>query len=256
MGKKFKILSTILSLALLATTLSPATVKAANAASEIVVASDVVGERTNIQFLEGNPGDTHLVYTYNQNGNTYKVVENASENFQKVECQIFQLNENGTYVKNSTQRVSVDNEGNPQITIESATGDIEQRIIDVSSGASSFLQSDSVARIPEWEWITEYYDGSRVGLKGMAISALISVVASIAIYYTVSALSAAAVAGASTIASGLFGQNAEKVYYHAICNWRHSPKNYFVIDETEWTEFFLDSSHIYSLGHTYAEYIF
>lgn len=256
MRKKFRILSTILSLALLATVLSPATVNANNAASEIVAASDVVEERTNIQFLEGNPGDTHLVYTYKQNGNIYKVVENASEDFQDVECQIFQLNENGTCVENSLQRVFIDNEGNIRITIESAAGDIEQRMIDVSSGTSFFNRSDSIDRISEWEWITEYYDGSRGGLKGLAISALISVVASVATYYTAGALSAAAVAGASTVASALFSQNAEKVYYHTIRNWRHSPKNYFVIDETEWTEFFLDSSHIYSLGHTYEEYIF
>lgn len=221
-----------------------------------MVASDVAGERTNIQFLEGTPGDTHLIYTYEQNGNTYKSVENASEDFQNVECKIFQLNENGAYVENSTQRISMDNKGNPRIMIESATGDIEQRTITIPSSTSSILQSDSVTRIPEWEWITEYHDGVKIDLKGLAISVLISVIAAIATYYTVGALSTASVAGASTVAAGLFGQNADKVYYHAIVNWRHSPKNYHVIDETEWTEFFLDSSHIYSLGHTYAEYIF
>lgn len=256
MKKKFKLLSIILSLALSATILSPTQVNATNIASETRVASDVDGERTNVQFLEGTPGDTYLIYTYQQGGNMYKAIETATEDFRNVECQIFQLNASGNYVENSIQRVSIDSEGNPNITIESATGNIEQRIIEVSSEPSSTLQPDSVTRIPEWEWITDYYDGSRGGLKGLAVSALISVVAAIATYYTAGALSAAAVAGASTIASGLFGQNAEIVYYHAIRNWRHSPKNYFVIDETEWTEFFLDSSHIYSLGHTYAEYIF
>lgn len=81
-------------------------------------------------------------------------------------------------------------------------------------------------------------------------------VAAIATYYTVGALTSAMVAGASAIASGLFNQNSSTVYYYAIYNWRRSPKNYFVIDETEWTEFYLDSGHKYSLGHTYAEYIF
>ena len=256
MKKKFRLLSTVLSLSLLATTLSPATVNAATATSETVLASDIAGERTNIQYLEGVPGDTHLVYTYQQNGNMYKAVENATEDFQNVECQIFQLNKNGTYVENSTQHVSIDDQENLIIMIESAAGNIEQRTIDITSNPSSTMQSNSNARVPEWEWITEYYDGSRGGLKGLGISALISVVAAIATYYSAGVLTAALVTGASTIASGLFGQNAEKVYYHAIRNWRHSPKNYFVIDETEWTEFFVDSSHIYPLGHTYAEYIF
>ena len=66
MKKKFRLLSTVLSLSLLATTLSPATVNAATATSETVLASDIAGERTNIQYLEGVPGDTHLVYTYQQ----------------------------------------------------------------------------------------------------------------------------------------------------------------------------------------------
>ncbi|MFR5058573.1 hypothetical protein [Faecalimonas umbilicata] len=256
MRKTFRMLSTTLSLALLVTTLSPASASAANITSKIVIASDMVGERTNVQFIEGTPGDTHLVYTYQQNGNMYKAIENASDDFRNVECQIFQLNENGIYVENSTQCVSMDSEGNPLITIKSFLRDTEQRTIDISTITPSFLQSDSTARVPDGEWITEYYDGSKGDIKGLAISVLISVVTTIATYHTRGALSAGLVSGAGTIASSLFGQNAENVYYHAICNWRHSSKNYLVIDETEWTEFFLDSSHTYSLGHTYAEYIF
>lgn len=202
----------------------------------------MLGERTNVQFLDGTPGDTHLVYTYQQNGNVYKAVENASEDFQNVECQIFQLNENGIYVENSTQHVSVDNKGNPQITIKSAVGDIEQRSIDISTRNYSFLHPNSDARISEWEWITEYYDGSKSNIRGLGISVLISVVSAIATKYFDYNLANAVISGVSTIAAAIFGQNAEKVYYHAIHNWRHSPKNYLVIDETEWTDFFLDSA--------------
>lgn len=53
----------------------PTTVKAANIANEFGSVSEMIGERTDIKFLEGNPGDTHLVYTYQQNGNTYKAAE-------------------------------------------------------------------------------------------------------------------------------------------------------------------------------------
>lgn len=145
MRKTFRMLSTTLSLALLVTTLSPASASAANITSKIVIASDMVGERTNVQFIEGTPGDTHLVYTYQQNGNMYKAIENASDDFRNVECQIFQLNENGIYVENSTQCVSMDSEGNPLITIKSFLGDTEQRTIDISTITPSFLQSDSTA---------------------------------------------------------------------------------------------------------------
>lgn len=250
--KKIGILSMILIVALLATILSPATVNADNTASEAMIASNVIGERTNIHFLEGKPGDTHLIYTYEQDGKNYKAIENASENFQNVVCQIFELKENGECEQNSVQSVLGDGKGNSKITIQTQSDNIEERIISILPSYSYLLQSESI----EWEWITEYYDGSKGSLKGLAISALISVVVSIATYYSAGSLTSAAVTGAGTIATGLFSQNAEKVYYHAIRNWRHSPKNYFVIDETEWTEFFLDSSHIYSLGDTYSEYIY
>lgn len=64
------------------------------------------------------------------------------------------------------------------------------------------------------------------------------------------------VSGASTIATGLFNRNSSVVYYHLIRNTRISPKNNFVVDETNYTIFYLDSTHKYSLGSTYAEYIF
>lgn len=91
--RRIRVLSTILSLTLVAAIAFPATVNAANIATEIVVAAEAVGERTNIKFLEGTPGDTHLIYTYQQNGVTYKAVENSTEDFRNVECQIFHLSE-------------------------------------------------------------------------------------------------------------------------------------------------------------------
>lgn len=91
-----------------ATILSPTQVNATNIASETRVASDVDGERTNVQFLEGTPGDTYLIYTYQQDGNMYKAIETATEDFRNVKCQIFQLNASGNYVENSIQRVSID----------------------------------------------------------------------------------------------------------------------------------------------------
>lgn len=255
MNTKFKILSAILSMALFVNTLCPATVKAADNLSEIVTESTLSEARSNIQFIEGNPGDTHLVYTYTQNGNVYKSVENASSDFKEVECKIYVLNENNTYSIYSTQHVSIDSKGNPNITIDYAKGGVEQRVIDVASEKPS-LSKQAYTTDVEWEWVTEYRDGSKANLKNLAISALISAIAAIACFYSSGALAAASISAVNTIAQGLFGLNADRVYYHKIINWRHSPKSYFVIDETEWTEFYSDSRHTNYLGYTYAEYIF
>ncbi len=256
MKTKRRILSISLCVALIVTTLSPMTVHAASTALNMTLASNLSGERTNIQFLEGTPGDTHIVYTYQQNGETFKAVETATEDFSSVDCQIYQLDEDGEYIKNSTQSVVIDKEGNPQITIKSASGKTECRTIDLSSEPKLNLQTYSIARVPDWEWITEYEDGVKGGLSGLGINALIAVIAAIATFYSSGVLASVAVAGASTVATALFNRNAEKVYYHAIINWRHSPKSYFVIDETEHTKYYVDSSHKYYLGYTYAEYIF
>lgn len=244
-------MSAVLTLSLLATCITPVTVNAATVSDKSIMtfASEAEGARTNLQFLEGNPGDTYLVYTYEQDGNTYKAVEQSSEDFRNVSAHIYWLNENGDFVENSSQQLTINEQGNPEITIKNANGITENRIIDVSSDTVKSASTRS-------EWVTQYANGSRGNLRGLAYSTLVAVVAAIATYFSTGALSAAAIAGAGTIASGLFNQNSNSVYYYAIYNWRHSPKNYLVIDETEWTEFYLDSGHNYSLGHTYAEYIF
>lgn len=250
-GKNSKVLSTILCMVLLVTCLVPTSVKATGITTDPVmtIASDATGERTNLNFLNGNAGDTHLAYTYEQNGNTYKVLEDSTEDFKNVDSYIYRLNTDGNFVEDSTQHVTINDEGNPEITIVSADGESVSRTLDISSDNLQSLSTRS-------EWVTQYANGSRSGLKGLAISALVAVVAAVATYYSAGALTSAVVAGASAIASGLFNQNASTLYYYAIYNWRHSPKNYLVIDETEWTEFYLDSGHNYSLGTTYAEYIF
>lgn len=51
-------------------------------------------------------------------------------------------------------------------------------------------------------------------------------------------------------------RNSSVVYYRLIRNTRISPKNNFVVDETNYTTFYLDSTHKYSLGSTYVKYIF
>ena len=48
--------------------------------------------RTELTFLEGTPGDNHLVYTYLENGIHYKVVENADANFMKINSTTYVMN--------------------------------------------------------------------------------------------------------------------------------------------------------------------
>jgi hypothetical protein len=103
-----------------------------------------------------------------------------------------------------------------------------------------------------YDWITQYSDGNN-SIKGMTISQIIGVIGIIA-----SAFSSGAgivLGGISGIAQVYFTNCVDNVYYHKIYNWRHSERNYFVIEETEWTDFYLDSRHSYYIDHTYYEWL-
>lgn len=66
-------------------------------------------KKSNYNYLEGKPGDTHLVYTYESNNDTYKVIENANDNFEKVNTTIYVENTEGVFVKYATQTLTINN---------------------------------------------------------------------------------------------------------------------------------------------------
>jgi TPP-dependent indolepyruvate ferredoxin oxidoreductase alpha subunit len=60
--------------------------------------------KENIKYLIGKPGDTHFVYTYEQNGINYKVVDDANTDFTQINSTIYVLNSMGNYVEDSIQK--------------------------------------------------------------------------------------------------------------------------------------------------------
>ena len=253
MKKKKHFLSIILSLALSLTILFPSFAQASEIPNQLQSDSEYNNNqsdsRKNLHFIEGKLGDSHIVYTYEENNKQYKAIETSSDNFKNVTSMIYCLNEAGNYILQSTQNFSIDDNGNPEILITTKDSNNKYQKIHLEMNEENGISLTG-------EWATHYYNGSKGGLKGLALSVLVSVVAAIATYYTAGALSAAMVSGASTIATGLFNRNSSVVYYHLIRNTRISPKNNFVVDETNYTTFYLDSTHKYSLGSTYVEYIF
>lgn len=253
MKKKKHFLSIILSLALSLTILLPSFAQASEIPNQLQSDSEYANEhsdsRKNLHFIEGKLGDSHIVYTYEENSKQYKAIETSSDDFKSATSMIYCLNEAGNYILQSTQNFSIDDNGNPEILITTKDGDNKYQKLNLEMNEENGISLTG-------EWATHYYNGSKGGLKGLALSVLVSVVAAVATYYTAGALSTAMVSGASTIATALFNRNSSVVYYHLIRNTRISPKNNFVIDETNYTTFYLDSTHKYSLGSTYAEYIF
>lgn len=72
--------------------------------------------RTELTFLEGTPGDNHLVYTYLDNGTHYKVVENADANFMKINSTTYVMNAEGDYVEDKFQELDIQPNGDCYLT--------------------------------------------------------------------------------------------------------------------------------------------
>ena len=72
--------------------------------------------RTELTFLEGTPGDNHLVYTYLENGIHYKVVENADANFIKINSTTYVMNAEGYYVEDKFQELDIQPNGDCYLT--------------------------------------------------------------------------------------------------------------------------------------------
>ena len=72
--------------------------------------------RTELTFLEGTPGDNHLVYTYLENGTHYKVVENADANFMKINSTTYVMNAEGDYVEDKSQELDIQPNGDCHLT--------------------------------------------------------------------------------------------------------------------------------------------
>lgn len=99
-------------------------------------------EKENYNFLEGKPGDTHLVYTYESNGSTYKVIENATENFDEVSSTIYVENNKGEFVEYATQSLTVDN--SEFIHTTNANGEESTEVQDLSLEKSGTKNEEGI----------------------------------------------------------------------------------------------------------------
>lgn len=211
------------------------------------------GMRTNLIFHEGKAGDTHLVYTYDQDGKSFKVVEDFSEGLTNGSSTTYLKNPDGNYVVFSTQEVSTTPNGDLVITLADTKRHVEKHVIPAAEKLNSGAQSKASASGDEW--VTQTISGS-TNITNFTINAIIAACAAIATYYCGSPAGQAAIAGLSSLAVSFYNYNATTAYYYSIYNWRHSPRDYFVIDETEWTDWYTDSAHNNYTGYTYYEYIY
>lgn len=171
-------------------------------------------EKKNFNYLEGTPGDNYLVYTYESDGSTYKVIENASENFAEINSTIYVKDENGEFIEFATQNLTVSDSEfihttniNGEVTIERQDLSVEQSDM-ISKEADTPLRLEPMSMgscygepLSGWGYVNTVNSSTRIN------------------NWTITAVTAAVIYGATTgatnIASGALptaaGAIAQKV---------------------------------------------
>lgn len=255
MSKKFKrLISTTLVMVMVFSLFSSSTVQAASV--EAGIENELKAMRTELTFLEGAPGDNHLVYTYLENGQQYKVVENADDNFMNVNSTIYVMDAEGNYVETKSQILNIQPNGDCLLTTTDVEGNSEASQIDTvkvveSVNTSTETNESSVTRAytdpGTGEWITDVWDGSS-RIYNLTVTAIGAVLGA--------AIGGKVGAGLGAVASDYFKRGAEYAYFHVVDNWMMSKLHptTLIIRETTHTTYYLDSGHRYPTGTDYYEF--
>jgi len=147
-------------------------------------------QRTNLTYIDGQAGDTHLVYTYPEKGISYKVIKDSNESFTEVYSTIYvfdaSLNE---YVFNAVSTYSTSSNGYGLLEYQNIDGSYYQDVFtfennyDTSSKLLSFAESFNLSSVPDYEWHTESTDSS-AAIANATISALIAIISGIIIGFS------------------------------------------------------------------------
>jgi len=213
-------------------------------------------KKSNFNYLEGKPGDTHLVYTYESNSDTYKVIEDTSDNFEKVNTTIYVEKTEGVFVKYATQTLTINNFTSTLITNENGYVTTEKQ--DLSSVKKSellnnnFLSSALAAgsyqgyKVSNWKQVSTTNSSTRI--TNYSATAVFAVIAYIAADGATDGLSGAVVAAISAVAGKIIDEAIPIVYYRQIYSEKKlvnpplSLKN-FVVGSKWLTYFYSDKAH-------------
>lgn len=189
------------------------------------------------------------IYTYEKNGTKYKRIDTASTDFKNTKSEVYKFIDE-KYIKVEDQYTRLNSDGDIEVKIMN-NGNVEKSwIIDTST---DILDSGISARANNYDWVTHESNGSKY-IGNLGRTALISAVAAIGGALIGGPIGAGVGAAAGTIASKLLNRGADYVYYHKIYNTKHCERNYAVIEETEYTRFYVDQWHKTYLGSTYTEW--
>lgn len=240
-----RIVSLCLVLSCFMSIFNPNIVKASEFSSTTV--KEIIGERSDIVFLEGLPGDAHLVYIYKEDGKEYKVIEDADTEFKNVDSIIYILDSDGNYLQEEKLELTTQFNGELVLERTESNGKVSvQNVYTPKQINLSTLTSDGTTG----EWVTTYRNGN-THIKNYTITAIIAALSAAA----AGTFGAPAAAALGSIAATYFERNVTYAYFREIYNYMLSSYSAFVIvRETCHTSYYSDSSHANYIGYTYWEY--
>lgn len=191
--------------------------------------------RQNLTYIQGNPGDEYLVYTYDEMEKHYKVIDKTNDDFSNVSSEIYVLGKDGKYKLIETQSVKVEEDKSINFVRKLENGQAIMRNIKMDSDnvpqvlledkKISSLKSTAPALGP---WKSSKISGNK-NITNMAVSAIIAVIVAAVAEKVSSKVTKALVNGIGSVADNLYSQKAKKGYYTGTYYWRTLKNNVFAI---------------------------
>lgn len=192
---------------------------------------DDAGERTNLNFEHGSiedllaPPETRsssdkneLIYTYVQNGNTYRVYDSANSELTDTVSFIYRINENNEEELVRQENVVV--EGNVITTIIMKNGFETINILDLNDQRESEFETDSLFSLygtwnghpvsdtyEFWKTSKPYYD-----IAGTTVTAVTVTINAIVRVTSLNPISTVAITSITSLVSYIIRQNIKKTY--------------------------------------------
>lgn len=263
--KSKKIISA-LAIALVSTigisTITPSKTAFASTRNNISQSNDAsANNKNNFKFLKNDYGD--IEYTYDNDGKSYKVVEKFEKDFSHGTSNIYEKNNDGSYILSST--IETTSSGEDTITLTTTdlkTNSTKSKIINVNDVVESSkvtknnnvnncespninLMSYGNSQLTDWSYSTTYsYDLRVANYTAGAISALL--------FKHISKLGGAVTSDIGTLLSYAAGviisEKLPKVYEEISVYYKYAKGTNLPRAERSYTQVYKDSSRTSKIG--------
>ena len=213
--------------------------------------------KDNVQYIVGNAGDTYSEYTYCSEGQKFKVVDSANENFSNIHSTIYILSDDNKYEEYATEKVTVE-DGVCTIIVTENGNRTTDTYNYANQATSSVYSGDSWLGMPVTDWIyCDTYKGSNKFKKYTTAAVIAALTTLISSFFKLPGQ--AVVAGVSAIASMIVDEAIQTVYFTRKYYWKLCipPKGMVerAVAEKNVVTYYSDKSRKHKIGtNTYYKY--